>query len=744
MEWIRHAIAQEAVACEEEDLQAYAPAASEKKELTPQERARVKPVADFIMDLTKAMLRTGYYASDHPGAENAKRGLYDAFLSSLGEADEIMLTHQETHEKSDILIIGILDEPVNVRTLVGAGMAELFFPKLSEFFKRKGLVTFAVRRAITPQKFEKFVDIMSDPTVDHGDSAQTGQLLSRALIDNDITEISTVFMDDIIALEMNLPWRVEMAIQRLAKDLKVLPLFQTESDEAIKRMKLQIIQDIIRPLNHPEFLKDLIVNCYVIARHVDHIESEDVEKVIIGAFPLDSLLPTSRCIFGELNSLKKIEAVDPGNPSVKRRFAAVKRILKWIARRMVLEDVAGAQRFLEQLYENGLLKFEELPADVQYLINTTRMTRDIQAHPPRYAERLLQPTGEEDLSVVLKCLRRVLPQLMQEGDWVTIELIAQAAGACDPANVLMTDDTDRTGSPIDYIFEGRIEKLVGEHECAADADRRVIESIFRHIGSRGIEALSSVLSQTDSRSARKAAMGALMSLGDLTGDWVNRVLDDRRSEWFVKRNALILLGSLDNEAQDPDRVRKLLRHQHARVRDEALHLLVNLKPTGAEDEVIRALEDPDEKVRWRALNALPDFAPLSEESMNFLLAVIQAELPDDAEAATRQHRKATQLIRAIGAMKLFKKPIEVEETILEHARKIGSHKRGFLNRLKKTRDPEHKALIEASLTTLANIGGTLSLSFLQNLAGGKDSIADTARKAAAVLQQRLAEQAVSG
>ena len=71
------------------------PPLSEKKELTPQERSRVKPVADFIMDLTKAMLRTGYYSSEHPSAENAKRGLYDAFLNSLGEASEIMLTHSE-------------------------------------------------------------------------------------------------------------------------------------------------------------------------------------------------------------------------------------------------------------------------------------------------------------------------------------------------------------------------------------------------------------------------------------------------------------------------------------------------------------------------------------------------------------------------------------------------------------------------------------------------------------------------
>jgi len=428
MEWIRDAVAQEeAVGEEEEAPQDIGAAVAEKKDLTPQERSRIKPVADFIMDLTKAMLRTGYYAADHPGAKNAKRGLFEAFRRSLGEAPEIMLTSRDTREKNDILISGILNEPVNVRTLVGAGMAELFVPKLREYFTRKGLVSFAIKKSIAAEHFEGFVDIMSDPTADRGANARIGAQLSKALAARGITAISTVFIDDIIALEMNLPWRVEMAIQRLAKDLKVLPMFRAESDDRIKQMKLQIIQDIIRPLKHPEFLKDLIINCYVIANHLEGLESEDVEKVIIEAFPLESLLPTSRLIFGELQQLKDKGSADPAGPSIRRRFEAVKRILKWIARRLVLEDVSGAQRFLGQLYQNGLLRFEELPADVQYLVNTTRMAADVQAHPRRYAGRLLKSPTAADAETILRCFRRVVPHFMHTEDWRTLYAVSQAA-----------------------------------------------------------------------------------------------------------------------------------------------------------------------------------------------------------------------------------------------------------------------------------------------------------------------------
>jgi hypothetical protein len=233
LEWLRDAVEQEEVkrADEAEPEITVAPTA-EKKELSLEERKKVKPSGDFLMDLTKAMLRSGYYSTEHPGAKGAKQGLYEKFQECLAESRQVEITKQEDREKTDILISGILDEPVNVRTLVGAGKAELFVPKLREFFKRKGLVTFAIKNDISPEHFESFVDIMSDPKADGSQNAKVGEVLSNALVEHGITEISTVFMDDLIMLELNLPWRVEMAIQRLAKDLKMLPLFKSDSDEA--------------------------------------------------------------------------------------------------------------------------------------------------------------------------------------------------------------------------------------------------------------------------------------------------------------------------------------------------------------------------------------------------------------------------------------------------------------------------------------------------------------------------------
>ena len=307
------------------------------------------------------MLRTGYYSTEHPESQKAKKGLYTQFIKCLGKSSEIMITNVETPQKKDILMTGILDEPVSVRTLVGAGMAELFVPKLTEFFNRKGLISFAIKKQITAGHFEKYIDIMSDPRADQGRNKKMGELLSRALAKNGITEISTIFMDDIIVLEKNLPWRVEMAIQRLTKDLKILPMFKSQSDDAILNLKVKIIHDIIRPLKYGAYLKELLVNCYIIAQHVDNIESEEIEAVIIEGMPPNLLLPTSHHVFEDLKDLNKLKATEKPRAALRRREEGVKRIIKALSRRLIKLKIKGAQSFLEELHNSNVLVFNELP-----------------------------------------------------------------------------------------------------------------------------------------------------------------------------------------------------------------------------------------------------------------------------------------------------------------------------------------------------------------------------------------------
>jgi HEAT repeat protein len=741
LEWLRKAVAQEEVVRDDgppPEIRV-APTA-EKKDLSLEERKKVKPSGEFLMDLTKAMLRSGYYASDHPGSEGAKQGLYEKFQNCLGESREIMITKQETREKVDMLITGILDEPVNVRTLVGAGMAELFLPKLTEFFKRKGLVSFAIKNDISPDHFESFVDIMSDPRADSGQGSKIGQVLSAALAEHGITEISTVFIDDLLMLELNLPWRVEMAIQRLAKDLKMLPMFQSGSDENIRNLKLQIIQDIIRPLRYPEFLKDLIINCYIIAKHVEGIEKEDIEQVIIKAFPLDALLPTSQFIFKELNTLREEHAQDLENPALVRRVEGVKRILKWVVRRLVFEDVRGAQSFLEDLYLNEILTFEELPPDVQYLVNTIVMTRDAQAHVLTYVRRIMCTETSDDAVVLVKFCRRVFPALFEENDWGIVLLLTQAADKAGKENKAFFKERSLSPSPQRFIYKDFTPDLVAAYEKAEDAERKLIDEIIGLLGSQGIEILGTVLSDCENRQARKSATDALIKKGEMARQWVLKALENPDQPWYVLRNALMLLRYMGKDQHGIDRARNFVSHAHPRVRDEALHTLLSLEAPDAEQIVIDALDDPDDKVQWRATTALGELAPLSEASIAKLIEIIKAAIPDDKQAAAKHALKVSNIIRALGTMVNIKDIQIIEDAILDNAQLLSDQKKGILQRIKKSSVPHTKPILSATIATLGKIGTAKSEAFLDKLAKTNPSQAENARAAAENIRMRYAKQ----
>jgi HEAT repeat protein len=547
-------------------------------------------------------------------------------------------------------------------------------------------------------------------------------------------------MDDLIMLELNLPWRVEMAIQRLAKDLKMLPMFQSGSDENIRTLKLQIIQDIIRPLRHPEFLKDLVINCYIIAKHVDGIEKEDIEQVIIESFPLDTLLPTSQFIFAELNDLREKHAQDLDNPTVVRRVDGVKRILKWVVRRLVMSDVSGAQSFLEELYLNEVLSFEELPPDVQYLVNTLVMTRDAQAHLSAYVRRLLNAEKTDDAVVLVKFCRRIFPTLFEDNEWKIALLLTRAADRAGKENGAFKKDSSLSPTPQRFIYKNLTEDLVTAYETAEDAQRKIIDEIAGLLGPQGIEILGKVLSECEDRQARKFATDALIQQGEMARIWVLKALGNPDQPWYLLRNTLMILRFVGKGEKGIERARQFISHEHPRVRDEALHTFLALKAPDAEQIVIDAIEDPDDKVQWRATSALAELAPLSEASVAKITRIIKTEIPKDDEAAAQHSRKVCNIIRTLGTVINIKNIEAVEESLLEIAKMINGQKKGILKRLKKSASPHQTAILSAAIATLGKIGTANSEAFLKKMAGTKTAQAEAARKAVESIRQRYAKQ----
>ncbi|MCJ7774317.1 MAG: hypothetical protein MUP22_14435, partial [Desulfobacterales bacterium] len=528
MGWIKKALQREKEEIDEEpvDERARFVPPTEKKDLTPDERRRVEPVGEFVMDLTKAMLRSGYYSPDHPGSMQAKQGLYKRFRSILGDADEILIANRESREKKDFFIMGILDEPISIKLLVGTNRAELFEPKLREYFNRKGLMSFAIKKKITLDHFNRFIDIMCDPRTDDVEQHKIGDLLTSQLVESGITEISSNFMEDKLFFKEKLPWRVEMAIQRLAKDLKILPQFAEASDDKLKTMKIEIIRDILRPLKHPDLLKELIINCYVIVENVKHLDLEEIEQTLVGAFPIPFLHATSLSIFNDMEKFKEEVNKHLSDPDIAKRYNSMKRILKLIASRMIMESTPRVQSFLEKLYFSKLLTYEELPSSVKYQIDTTLMMEVLKTNPQYYVNAINTTQSSQSGTILIKWFHRVVPRLIKNKDW---DLILKLLSTTDRADTDVMIFPRIQGSPLNPFTTAFIEftgDLAAAYNNPDDSKRELINDIILKLGTIGIEIYGKVLAESENQTVRKAAIASLGEKGEIALQWARQILDD--------------------------------------------------------------------------------------------------------------------------------------------------------------------------------------------------------------------------
>lgn len=746
MEWIRDAVADEEIIIAEEPPHPPQKIVQEKLELTPQEREAAEPAGYFIMNLTKAMLRSGYYDPDHPGAKDAKSGLYDEFLKVIGQNTELMVTNRETREHSDILVIGMLEDPVSIKTLVGPGVSGLFVPKLKEYCNRKELVSFTMRQNITREHFEAFIDIMGDPHVEQRDRGTPGQYLTGALVTKGIIEISAVFLDDMVRFERALPWRVEMAIQRLAKDLRVMPMFQGIGDASFKNMKREIVSDIIRPLRHPKFLNDFLVNSYIIAKHVKDIESEDIEEMLVEVFPFNQLIPTVQYTFKEFESLNVTHKAEPENTAVATRLIGIKRILKHIARRVLTEKTAGGFRFLDRLYKHEIMRFEELPKDVQQVIRTRIMADDIRLNCKKYTDGINNVETPENALVYLKCFRRAAPLLVDGEEWEIILSIARAVnraaslrpigtksfseglkaekglGVIDAAaNEIFLKMADFEDRPVIYVFKEVSHNLAIAFRklMAKPSDVKTFAPFFtelidilRHLG---IEILSRVLAADISPMVWKCAIELMKKRKGAAVAWATGILSMLGQPFSLYLAAIEVLSVTGLDESDFEAIRPFLANKHPRLRRAALDAVATLNPFDAEAVLISALNDSDAKVRWHTIRALDKFAPISEASMIEMLSMILSDPSKEDDAAQKSHiDRVVRLISAINGMWQIPIPSRIESDVISAIEKYiptGS----VWKRVMGQADENANVVLKSAVPLLVRIGGTECRAFFKRL-----------------------------
>ena len=157
--------------------------------------------------------------------------------------------------------------------------------------------------------------------------------------------------------------------------------------------------------------------------------------------------------------------------------------------------------------------------------------------------------------------------------------------------------------------QAEVWRLVATPDALAEAlrgepvDSVVVDALLAQLGERAGDVLLDALSDVAEASTRRLVLDRLTQLGPVAADSAIERLQDPR--WYVQRNMLKLLGDLEQPVVGFRPVH-LLEHDDARVRREALRVL--LRDTEARGPtIVRALADPDDRmVRTALTSALQD------------------------------------------------------------------------------------------------------------------------------------------
>ncbi len=592
----------------------------EKAETTKYQGKDIKvnpELSEFILSLMQAFLKTGYYRQDHPEAKKARMGLYDnlkTFLKGRGEISFIAVTEGGNQE---VFIGGISDDPIPVSSIMLKSMAEMFIPKFTEYFNRKNLSSFSMKKAISKDEFEKFIDIMTETQLSEAQEIDVREKLSMDLIKNEVLMVSTVFNIDLVGKGRKLPWRVEISISRLKRDLNLIPLYKNISEEKINEIRKMVFEDIIKPLNHPKLIGEMLVNLDLISGDLEGFDSEDFETKIIEHLDKKLLPEVSRELIESISNIRKaFDKLQEVELLVRQGY------LKGIARKVIVRLIdynIVEEDLFKNFVKNKVITTDEVPENIRNKILKHKSLESFLESPDSFFEEINKGIDYKEIKNKLLLLFEFLPSLFEMGRYKEILKIF-AVSRKKGIDYEITHEQD---------FIESISKKVNKRAENANKDEQMeLLYVLESLDKTGAFILVDML-DNGSRFIRRSVIELLRKKGPEIIPFVLARFE-KKEGWYYLRNALLLLSNFDAVGPEiEDIFKRNLHHPEPNVRKEAVQGIANILGEESQGLLIPLLKDEDADVRKRVISSLGTTRCTSTEFLSFFVDVLKNKTGED-------------------------------------------------------------------------------------------------------------------
>ncbi len=661
-------------------------------------------LAHFLLALIQAFLRTGYYTSDHPEAQKAKIGLYEDFQGLFSQRDELTFLIREELEGKHILIEGVLPEIQDLNKLMIEGMAEMYVPRFVKFLEDKDLISLTLKNAMTSAEFTKLVDVMSEPsfveTRDKGDKER----FSRTLQEKGIVNISYIYNEELVTVR-NIPWRAQIALTRLKKDFSMVPYFTDLDLEGLRKVRRQIIQDLIRPLRNPEAIFYILVNSDLAV--TEEFKEAEIDQEIIECLSDELLAGLSQALLKENFRRGKAEPVQGKSVELAKDLANI----------LNLRGVKGRESILQEYVKHKLISADQLPAEMQNQIRLEQLTKRIIQDSNSILGQLDKIQDEQKYLRVARTLVAIMPELSRRDHF---QPILEVISCFDRHLSEKKDLSSCTAQILDEICKGEIilalksKFLMGRKEtCEA------IAPIFYKLGTRALPQLVSILIRSQDHIVRKNACELVTQIDPSAINFILNKLNEKGSETRTIIDILRILAELDTDgAEHPlaNSVLSFLNHENPHIRAEALRVYYRIKKAEGKVLYLDLLNDSDVNVQKEAIECLARVK--SGTALGKFMEMLKN--PDDIPSDKRTQIEAC-LYRSMGFYGNFERPEmgTLEDFLLATLdSKVGSGTLRWTTIKKKAIQPE---VITAICEALGKIGTRKSNGVLQKLKKQKDT-----------------------
>ena len=524
----------------------------------------------------------------------------------------------ELPEGKKVLIEGMFPEPQELNAIMLQGMAEMYTPKFVTFLERKDLISLTLKAAMTWTEFNNFIDLVGEPTFADTLERSDKERFIQALKERGILNISYIFNEELLAGDRDIPWRSRVALSRLRKDFKMIPMYQDLDQEGMKRVRRQIIQDVVRPMQTEDVIYPIVANSDL--AETEEFKESEIDREMIACLSDELLLRISRTFLKEATGQREADF----------RPEKTTRLAKQIASSLNSKEINGRDRILEAYYKHELIPIDELPEATQRRLKKKREIDKFLRKTDFYLKKFDEIQDEQIYLRFARSLKNILPELIHKDQYEEIEKITAVINRHSNEKETLSEHARQILNEIEKgkILEALKAKfMTGQKEiCSA------IAPIFVALGKRSVPHLLPLLEESDDQVVHRTACEILL---DIDPSSINLILGELNREDFGTTSAVRMIRVLGDMGDDQgteqlsDRLKGFLKHENPRVRREALGAWYKLVEEKGEGVYMALLNDPDVGMQKEAIQCLGKIK--SKAALEKFLAILDAlkDAPSD-------------------------------------------------------------------------------------------------------------------